>query len=133
MDDWKSTLRSEFSAEPGSFLLQMRCDLVWDANALDRLVTAMEICCRATAGEEIVERWIGDCFWYVSFSVKDWTTHPNFPRNWGDEYYETAYEYLFDLASWFFQDACPWTDNGVRASAEFHRMRAIPAAINSKD
>lgn len=134
MDDWKSILQNEFSAAEGSFLLQTRCDLVWDADAFDRLITAMEACCRATVGEETLDRWVADGFWYISWFVENWTTHPNSQSHQSKpkEYYEAAYLYLFNLASWYFDD-CPWTDGGTQARAEFRRLHDLTIPTDWKD
>jgi len=133
VDDWQSILRSEFDAEEGSLLLKIRCDLAWDVDAFDRLVAAMEACCRAKVHERLVERWIAEGFWYVSWFVKDWTTHPNFPKWRTEEYYQAAYEYLDGLAFWFFFDEAPWTDDGVQARAELSRLREIRTTNHLKD
>jgi len=126
-------LQSEFDAEEGSLLLSIRGNLAWDTVALDRLVAAMEACCRATAEEKLVERWVAEGFWYVSWFVKDWTSHPNFPRRRTNEYYEAVYEYLNGLAYWFFFDEPPWTDDGVQARAELSRLQDLPILTDWKD
>ena len=47
-------------------------------------------------------------FWYVPSFVREWTTHPNFPRVHSTEYYQKAYERLDDLAYWFFYGESPY-------------------------
>ncbi len=133
MADWRSILRSEFEAKEGTFLFKLRCELDWDVHAFDRVMAAMEACCRATVSEARVERWVAEGFWYLSWFVKDWTTHPNFPRPHGGEYYQAAYEYLDGLAYWFFFDDSPWTDDGVRARGEIQRLKGHMRPNHQKD
>jgi hypothetical protein len=101
-------LRREFAAEDGSFLIQLRPNLTWDKQAFSRLVTAMEACCQAYEGRDTMERWVVEGFWFMSWFVKDWTTHLNFPRPQPPEYHEKALERLNDLAYWFFSGHSPY-------------------------
>ena len=118
-DDWYGILQHEFNANEGSFLLQLRSNLVWDKGAFSRLVEAMVECCRAydtsndpptTAFpgspyyELTVPRWLADGFWYLSTFVRDHTSHTAWHQKIAREpdYYNKAYERLFDLADWFF-------------------------------
>jgi hypothetical protein len=107
-ETYLDVLNREFSAEDGSFLIQMRTNLTWDKVAFSRLVTAMEACCKAGEGQEKLERWLAEGFWYVSWFVRKWTTHPNFPRPQPPEYHEKALERLDDLAYWFFFGDSPY-------------------------
>lgn len=50
--DYRSILWSEFFAEEGSFLLQLRVDLYWDKAAFDRLTEAMRACCKEYEREQ---------------------------------------------------------------------------------
>lgn len=107
-----TALRAEFEAEKGSFLLQLRIDLTWDRHAFRLLVEAMEAYCRETEDTEKLDRWAAQGFWYFSWYVRSWTTHPNFPREHLPEYYEAAYERLEHLAYWFFFGESPF-QNGT--------------------
>jgi hypothetical protein len=107
-------LRKEFTAENGSFLLQLRCDLRWDQEAFLRLTTAMERCCSDLENAEYFDRWLADGFWYLSFFVKSWASHENFLRELPDEYYRDAFQLLFDLASYFFTGSHPYIDRRFR-------------------
>ncbi len=69
----------------------------------------------------------------MSWFVKDWTSHPNFPRRRSDEYYNAVYEYLSSLAYWFFVNESPWTDNGIQARAELSRLQDISITTDWKD
>ncbi len=106
-EDYRTVLRHEFGAEEGSFLLQLRVHLEWDRDAFDRLLAAMETCCRDHAGEEKLDRWLAEGFWYLTSFVRDWTTHPQFPRPFPEEYYDAAYQRLDELAEWFFTGESP--------------------------
>jgi hypothetical protein len=101
-------LRQEFDAEDGSFLIQLRCDLVWDKTAFSRLVDVMHSYVSQTCDEPRVERWIANGFWYLETFVRDWTQHPSFPRVYAAEYYESAYQRLHDLAYWLFDGKSPY-------------------------
>src|SRR5262249_57673260 len=102
MDDYERIVRREFNAEEGSFLLQLRCNYVWDKAAFSRLIIAMEKCAVAHEGRDVIARWIAEGFWYLETFVPDHSGHPAFPRPHGDEYYESAYERLHDLSYWLF-------------------------------
>jgi hypothetical protein len=112
MSDYKPTLRREFDAEEGTFLLRLRCDLEWDKEAFSRLVRAMEQCAVDHAGRESIERWIANGFWYTDRFVPEWSSHPGFPRPHGEWYYEAAYERLHALAYWLFFGESPFQGDG---------------------
>lgn len=117
--EYISVLRNEFVAGEGSFLIQMRVDLVWDKAAFSRLTAAMLDCCKAYArdqrgadDETSLPVWLAEGFWYLSFCVRDWTTHPAWAARTAPEqgYYDDAYERLDALASWFFTGAPLYSD-----------------------
>ena len=60
MEAWEPTLRHEFEAADGSFLIQLRCGMAWDREAFARLVAAMEGCAAAHEGRESIARWVAD-------------------------------------------------------------------------
>ena len=106
-------LRSEFDAADGSFLIQLR-ELHWDKVAFARLVAAMEECCIALNGVDTVDRWVAEGFWFLSWYVRSWSTHENFPREFSEDYYERAYGLLSDLAFFFFVGEHPYIDKRLR-------------------
>ena len=110
MDNYVEVLRNEFEAGDGSFLIKLRPDLDWDKEAFSRLVVAMQLYCEKHAGSETLERWVAFGFWYIPRFVRDWTTHPNFPHQYPDNYYEQAYQRLDDLAYWYFMGESPYLD-----------------------
>jgi hypothetical protein len=108
MDDAILVLQHEFDAMPGSFLLQLRCDLRWDKEAFNRLTVAMHTLVSEHNPEESIPRWIAEGFWYLDWFVKHWSTHANFPHEHAPAYYERAYERLHDLAFWLFVGESPY-------------------------
>lgn len=109
--DWRAVLQKEFAAEPGSFLLALRCDLRWDHGAFSHLTHAMEQCCRALAGVGVVERWLAEGFWYLSWFPRSWTDHDAWAENPERDQIDAGTEKLEGLAYWFFMGE-PATING---------------------
>src|ERR1700677_3365795 len=107
-NEYQDVLKHEFNAEEGSFLIELRPGLEWDKKALSRLVAAMEICCKECEKKKSLPRWLATGFFYVPSFVKDWSSHPNFPRIHPEKYYERAYRRLDDLAYWFFFGESPY-------------------------
>ncbi|MGO8947050.1 MAG: hypothetical protein ACLQUY_05185 [Ktedonobacterales bacterium] len=114
---YSTVLWHEFNAEEGSFLLQLRCDLVWDRAAFTRLTDAMLACCQAydegkqrstvlrqVSDPTYVPRWLAEGFWYVLSFVEGHTSHPAWKGKIAADpsYYDRAYERLHALAEWFF-------------------------------
>ncbi|HVE57025.1 MAG TPA: hypothetical protein VNB22_09365 [Pyrinomonadaceae bacterium] len=110
MDNYLEVLKNEFEAEEGSFLINLR-GMDWNKNAFIRLVTAMETCCENIAGQEKLERWLAEGFWYVPQFAFDWASHPEFPKRHSAEYYKATYCLLHELASYFFTGAHPRIDS----------------------
>jgi hypothetical protein len=86
----------------GAFALKLRTELVWDKVAFLELITAMQNYLESARDTETLDRWIAEGFWYLNEFIKDWSTHPNFPRMFSDAYYNAAYERLHALAYWLF-------------------------------
>jgi len=107
--DYEAMLRSEFSAEPGSFLLRLRSELTWDTVAFSRLVSCMEVCAAAYGGASSLPRWLAEGFWYCSHFIQEWSSHASFPREHAPDYYTAAHERLRNLAYWFFVGESPST------------------------
>ncbi|MFF5976709.1 hypothetical protein ACFY7C_34915 [Streptomyces sp. NPDC012769] len=103
MDEATKTLEHEFRAEPGSFLLRLRCELVWDREGFSRLEKAMRAVCEQMQGAEQLPRWLAEGYHHVATDVPSWTAHPNFPRPEPQAYYDSCVERLTDLADWFFR------------------------------
>jgi hypothetical protein len=103
VDDALAVLRREFDACEGSFLLRLRSWLEWDPVAFSRLERAMRAVCQQCQEQDRLERWMAEGFYDASRSVRDWTSHPNFPRPEPAQYYQDCIERLDDLADWFFR------------------------------
>ena len=102
VDDAVVVLRQEFEAGEGGFLLGLRPELVWDRGAFTRLERAMRAVCERVQGDDTLERWMAEGFYYIPRFVRDWTTHPNFPRPQPQQYHDDCLRRLDDLADWFF-------------------------------
>jgi hypothetical protein len=111
MENYLAVLEKEFRAEDGSFLLQLRVNLIWDKEAFLRLSDAMKKYCENHSQETKVDKWIAEGFWWMQLFTRDWSSHPNFPRKQPPEYYEKACKLLDDLAYWFFIGQSPYRDS----------------------
>jgi hypothetical protein len=109
MDDFMLTLKSEFDAGEGSFLIKLRPSLEWDKVAFSRLASAMKCCAETRSNEPNLERWVAEGFWFVPRFIKEWVAHPNFPKVHAADYYEKAFTQLDDLAYWYFMGQSPYT------------------------
>jgi hypothetical protein len=109
-ESYLEVLKREFTAEDGSFVIQLRPNLIWDKESFSKLVAAMAVCCKACEEQQSLERWLVDGFWFMSWFVKDWTLHPSFPRPQPREYHEKALERLDELAHWFFSGSNPYQE-----------------------
>lgn len=96
-------LRREFEAGDGSFLIGLRAGLEWDRAAFSRLEQAMRRACEQTQDQDRLERWMAEGFYYLSRFVRDFTSHPDFPRPKPAQYHQECLQRLDDLADWFFQ------------------------------
>jgi hypothetical protein len=110
MEDFMTILRNEFDAGESSFLIKLRPNLEWDKVAFNRLIAAMKLCAERESSEQKLERWVAEGFWFVPRFIRDWATHPNFPRVHAKDYYERAFTRLEDLAYWYFMARSPYED-----------------------
>ena len=113
----RDILRREFYAEEGSFLIQARVHLEWDWDAFRRLASAMYDVADEVKGQPSIETWIAEGFWYCETFIRDWTSHPNFPRP-TEEAYQDALELLHNLASFLFTGLNPYNDDTLRKKAK---------------
>ncbi|WP_437071773.1 hypothetical protein [Streptomyces sp. enrichment culture] len=103
MDQALKTLQREFGSEPGSFLLGLRIDGVWDRAAFSTLEKAMRTVCERLQDAEELPRWLAEGYYVVATDVPAMTAHPAFPRTEPAGYYAACIERLTDLADWFFR------------------------------
>ena len=113
----RDVLRREFHAEEGSFLIQLRVRLRWDWDAFRRLTSAMYDVADEVRGQPSMETWIAEGFWYCDTFIRDWTSHPNFPRP-PEEAHRDALALLGDLASFLFTGLKPYKDDTLRKKAK---------------
>jgi hypothetical protein len=112
----RDILRHEFYAEEGSFLIQARCRLNWDWDAFRRLTSAMYDVAEEVKGQPSIETWVAEGFWYCDTFIRDWTSHPNFPRP-PEVAYQDALELVHNLASFLFTGLNPYKDDTLRKKA----------------
>jgi len=98
----EALLRSEFNAEEGSFLLQLRCEAHWDETRFRKLIEAMERCAEAHAGNESIPRWLAEGFWYLDTFVPNQVKHPAFAKEHDVEFFRERCEDLACAAHRFF-------------------------------
>ena len=113
----REILRREFDAEEGSFLLQARVQLKWDWDAFRRLTSAMYDVADEVRKKPEIETWIAEGFWYCDTFIRDWTSHPNFPRP-PEDAYRDAIELVHYLALLLFSGESPYKDDTLRKKAK---------------
>lgn len=101
-DEAVAVLRAEFEALDGGFMAALRPSLDWDRAAFSRMERAMRVACERWHDHEQLDRWLAEGFYYVPRFVRDWTSHPHFPRPEPRQYHEDCLNRLDDLADWFF-------------------------------
>ncbi len=110
-ENWKELLKSELYESSGAFLLKLRCDLKWSRSAFSRLIRAMYMTAFELRDEDKIDRWLTEAFRYCEFFIKDWSSHPNFPKEYSQKYYERCYKTLHDLCSLLFKGSSPYMDD----------------------
>jgi hypothetical protein len=110
-------LKAEFEGADGSFLTVARSELRWDAAAFRQLTAAMFDVASKFRGAESIDHWIAHGFWFCDTWVREWTSHPNFPRP-EKAYYETSLELLHDLAYLLFVGESPYQDDTLERRAK---------------
>lgn len=103
-------LRREFDAEESTFLHTVRCKILWDPEAFRSLTAAMYDVAAEVHGNPTIEKWIAEGFWFCDTWIREWTSHPNFPRA-CDREYEASLELIHDLAWFLFMGESPYQDD----------------------
>jgi hypothetical protein len=113
----EQTLKQEFEAADGSFILRARVELVWDESAFTRLTSAMYDVATGARGSGELPRWMAHGFWHADTWIRDWTSHPNFP---GPEAARRvqAYELLHELAYLLFAGESAYRDDTLLMRAK---------------
>lgn len=99
-------LLNEFRGEENSFLITIRCDLEWSHTKFVKLLNTMRDYCKQKESNDPLDKEITQGFWFVSFYIKDWTSHPGFrnANKFPDDYYIQSYELIYDLSYWYFME-----------------------------
>jgi hypothetical protein len=113
----RDTFKSEFDAEEGSFLLQVRGGYVWDWDAFRRLTAAMYDVAEEANKQPSIKTWIAQGFWFCDTWIKTHTSHPKFPQP-PEKAYRDALTLLNDLAWFLFMGQSPYTDDTLRKKAK---------------
>ncbi len=111
-------LKREFDGEDGTFLIIARCELVWDWEAFKKLTRAMYDVAEKANNQNSIETWIANGFWFCDTWIRDWTSHPDFPRP-EKQAYEDAIELIHDLAYFLFSGESPYEDNSLEMKANY--------------
>ncbi|HEX7643428.1 MAG TPA: hypothetical protein VF472_14575 [Burkholderiaceae bacterium] len=112
----REILKREFDAEEGSFLLRARCELTWDWAAFRRLTRAMYCVAQECRGRDAIETWVAQGFWHCDVFIREWTSHPNFPKPVSQEHAD-ALGLIRDLAYFLFIGERPYTDDTLERLA----------------
>ena len=113
----REILKREFDAEKGSFLILARIERSWNWKAFRRLTSAMYEVADEVKGQPSIETWIAQGFWYCNTFIRDWTSHPNFPRP-PEGAYQDALRLLDELADFLFFGQSPYADDTLRKRAK---------------
>jgi hypothetical protein len=113
----EQTLKQEFDAEDGSFMLRARIELVWDEIAFRRLTSAMYDVAVTVKDLDEIPRWIALGFWHADTWIRDWTSHPDFPRP-ESGHRERAYELIHTLAYLLFMGERPYQGDALQKLAK---------------
>ena len=117
MSSPEDILKAEFEGADGSFLTLARCELRWDAVAFKRMTGAMfDVACKIR-GAESIDHWVAHGFWFCDTWVRDWTSHPDFPKP-EKAYYDSSLRLLHDLAYFLFLGQSPYQDNTLERNAK---------------
>ncbi|WP_459477435.1 hypothetical protein [Clostridium saccharoperbutylacetonicum] len=94
----------EFRGEENSFLITIRCDLEWSHNKFIKFLYTMKDYCKQKQSKDPLDKEIAQGFWFVTWFIKDWTSHQGFRKanKFSDDYYTESYELIHDLSYWYF-------------------------------
>jgi hypothetical protein len=110
-------LQCEYEAAKGTFLLQLRSKCEWDWNAFRRLTSAMYDVAEEIKGNQSLERWVAEGFWYCDWFITETASHSNFSR-FPEPAYRDAVELIHNLASLLFSGQNPYRDDTLRKKAK---------------
>ena len=110
-------LQGEYEEAKGAFILQLRSKCEWDWNAFRRLTSAMYDVAEEVKGQQSIERWIAEGFWYCGWFITETAGHSNFSR-FPDDAYKDAVLLVHHLASLLFTGRNPYQDDTLRKKAK---------------
>lgn len=90
----------EFRGEENSFLIAIRCDLEWSHAKFVKLLNTMNNYCKQKHSSDPLDKEIAQGFWFVSWYIKDWTSHSGFrnANKFHDDYYTHSYELIHNFS-----------------------------------
>lgn len=96
----------EFNGEENSFLITIRCDLEWSHAKFIKLLNTMRDYCKQKQSRDPLDKEIAQGFWFVTWFIKDWTSHSGFRNGnkFSDDYYTQSYKFIHDLSYWYFMN-----------------------------
>lgn len=96
----------EFRGEKESFLITIRCDLEWSHDKFIKFLSTIRNYCKHRQLSNQLDKEIAQGFWFISWFIKDWTSHPDFRKanKFSDNYYTESYELIHDLSWWYFME-----------------------------
>lgn len=113
----REILKRQFDGEDGSFLLKARCELNWNWDAFRKLTSAMYDVADESRNQNSIETWIAHGFWFCDTWIRDWTSHPDFPRP-NKEAYDDSIELIHDLSYFLFVGESPYDDNTLEMKSK---------------
>jgi hypothetical protein len=67
--------------------------------------------------KSLIATWTANGFWFCDTWIKEWTSHPNFPRP-PEDAYRDAIELIHDLSYFLFYGESPYADDPPRKRAK---------------
>lgn len=96
------TLAQELSAEPGSFLFDLRGNFKWNHQAFVHLARLIFEACQKNANAQVLPKEQADGVYYLHEYGVLWAQHEHFDKAESPYYYEKAYKIVKDLTDYYF-------------------------------
>jgi hypothetical protein len=113
----REELKRQFDSEKDSFMLIAYGNLRWDWQEFKKLISAMYDVASEVRGQDRIETWIAQGFWYCDTWIRDWTTHPNFQHP-EQPAHDHALELISHLAYFLFFGESPFIDDTLERRAK---------------
>jgi hypothetical protein len=91
------------------------CTSIWICCAVSSR-KAMRWACEQVQGDQQLDRWMAEGFYYTSWYFRERISYPDFPRPEPEQHYNDCIQRIGDLADWFFHgvhsyiEPHHWTD-----------------------